>query len=78
MEKRKRHELYIAKKAEKAAKDAKDQQHLVKRSGKRKRSQTDESSELSLKQLASRSGLESDGTEDEFEELTRLMARWHL
>jgi len=78
VEKQKRHELLMAKKAEKAAKDAKDQQHLVKRSGKRKRSQTDESSELSLKQLASRSGLGSDGTEDEFEELTRLVARWHL
>lgn len=78
VEKQKRHELLMATKAEKAAKDAKDQQGMVKRPDKRKRSQTDESSKFPLKQLASRSGLGSDGTEDEFEELTRLMARWHL
>ena len=33
---------------------------------------------LTHQQRASRSGLVSDGAEDELEELTRLMARWHL
>lgn len=104
VEKQKRHELSMAKKAEKAAKDERDRQFMLKpaaedhgfwrplrvkvdanllkdqhdmarRSNKRTKA---EDAKPAHKQRASRSGLESDGTEDEFEELTRLMAKWHL
>jgi hypothetical protein len=75
-EKQKKHELLMAKKAEKAAKDAKDKQDMAKMA--EKKLQIDVSSNLALQQRASRSGFKSDGTEDEFEELTRMMAEWHL
>lgn len=104
VEKQKRHELYIAKKAEKAAKDERDRQFMLRRAaedhefwrplrakvdasmlkdqhdmarGLNKRTKA-EDAKPAHRQRASRGGLGSDGTEDEFEELTRLMARWHL
>ena len=105
VEKQKRHELLMAKKAEKAAKDArdrvlimfnraaeksvilramrakieveneKDQHGMAKKADKRLQT---EDSRLALQQRASRSGPGSGSEEGQFEELTRMMARWHL
>jgi uncharacterized protein YcnI len=74
-EKQKEHELLMAAKAEKAAKDAKDKHDMVSRSDKTLQI---EDSRLALQQRASHSGLEPGGAEDDYEELTRMMARWHL
>jgi len=76
VERQKRHELSIAKKAEKAARDAKDQHDMARRSD--KRLQTEDSSKLPPKQRVIRAGLRSGGTKDEFEELARMVARWQL
>jgi hypothetical protein len=76
VEKQKRHELLMAKDAERAAKEKRDRREMAMRSNKRPR--IDDSSELALTQRASRSGLKSISTGDGYEELTRMMARWHL
>jgi hypothetical protein len=76
VEKQKRHELLMAKDAERAAKEKRDRREMAMRSNKRPR--IDDSSELALTQRASRSGLKSFSTGDGYEELTRMMARWHL
>ena len=104
VEKQKRHDV-LARKAEKAAKDARDRQVIIlnraaedHESSRPLRPKVDaeitkaqydtarrsqrrlkiEDLRLTHQQRASRSGLVSDGAEDGFEELTRLMARWHL
>jgi hypothetical protein len=104
VEAQKRHELLMAKKAEKDAEDAKGLAFVFKGAVERveilrarktsidannakdqgdiairrkKRLQTADP-RLARQQRASCSGLESQGTKDQLEELTRMMARWHL